>query len=188
MRNLPEYSSRIEEIAGGRDNYLAEEWELRTWEYRRSFDVLKQKGIEPNKIFVGVCGFGADVLAAHQVWPDAQITALSVLDTPTNQVIETVGDKLSFQERTLIDYFKQADRDFSLRGFDLLTIFNTTTEEIRDPKFYYILRKVIAPKGYVFHCIYAGIPMDIERMNPFFEQKQLPERMVGEYWLWLCTI
>lgn len=176
--------ANIEEIAGGRDSYH-EFSETIQWHYSRAFQELKNVGIEPNKIWMGACGFGAEVAAAHKIWPNAHITAVTVLDTPLPKIRQELGDLLKIEERPISDYLKQARFDFSMKGFDLATIINTTTSEIRDDTFAFKISGILNWDGYLLHGVEGGLPMDVRFFDQLYKRVQLPQYWnERQYYLW----
>jgi hypothetical protein len=181
-RNIPTETKRI---TGGRDTPGKFHAENMIWGYSQAFLEIKKLGVKPNRIFIGACGFGADVMAAHLTWPEAHITALSLGETPTKEVIDKLVGKLDFQERSLMDYLNQANHDFSLRGFDLAIIVNALTPEISSFDFNNKLGKIVSRNGYFFHQVMAGSTVYTKAFDILWNRIPIPEKLTEqEYFLW----
>lgn len=82
----------------------------------------------PNNVFIGGCGYGRDILAAGMVFPDAKITAVSVGQTPIDEVRAVLGNRLEFHEASIHGYL--FERSFREKLYDLALFFNVLSPDL----------------------------------------------------------
>ena len=164
----------VQEHSYGHD--LAEYFDAFVWHYQ--FRVLQplaeHLGIQPQQIFIGGCGFGKDVVAAARAFPKAKITAVSIDDTPTQDVRTEVKSRLLFCEQTVSDFLQ---RRRNKPQFDLALFFNMLSNDLTTPSFTR-LAKAMKQGAYVLETDDSGNRVKFSILqNLGFEQVEIPAQI-----------
>jgi len=126
--------------------------------YLPALTELRPRMGEVKSIFVGGCGYGADVLAASQVFPEANICAVSLGETPTVEVTQALGERLYFSRQTILEFLDRAEKNEW--KFDLVMFMNVLTYEFQEMDFYQHLAEIVRPGGHVLTYDLGSIPLD----------------------------
>lgn len=109
----------------------------------------------PGIVFVGGCGYGADLLGARLTWPEAEIIGVSLGQTPTPEMMEQAGQGTYFGEASILEALFCLQRQH--RGIDLALFNNVYSAELFHPWLYAFLGELLPVGGYAWNDPGGGI-------------------------------
>ncbi len=134
--------------------------------------------LEAQNIFIGACGYGADVLSAGRIFPQAQITAVSLGDFPDHNVAKELGGRMQVVEATIGAYLAHAIN--RQQQFDFIVFCNAPARELSDPAIPNRLSAMTTSNGRILNYIQGGYVLPLKSMENYFKRIPLPQ--VKEVW------
>lgn len=158
----------IEEQGYPRDTRRIFESTFKNYEW--VFGIFKERfELDPKKILVAGCGFGADVLALGRTFPDPEIVAVSVGQYPLHAVEMELKPRLSFHHEDILDYLERESTNDP--GFDLVVFANVApfsfSNFYKKPELYAGMYDVTRPGGVVIGC--SQTMFDFQEMRRLFK-------------------
>lgn len=140
--------------------------------------IFQSLGLKPEnvkKLFDAGSGYGASLVSSARYFSQSELFACSIEDTPTQEVVEELKERLHFSEIALKDFLNGANE-----RFDLIIVSWVPSHGLTSEKDYSLLSEHVERGGTV-------ITFGDTSLDPVFMQKYFEKTVTDQKMLEMCA-